>query len=232
MRRDINDVEIKEPPIREFEKKSSCLKRSCAIGCGCFAILGIGFLFLLRYGGAPRPKELKKIPAALAERIPLYDKKNINRIVLTSPSNRPRLASQAILLPKAISPSLLHIVVPEKKDARGSLRSERTILHRSAWTEFTDRMKEPNAGEPDVYEIEWIDLSAKPQFLQEYYKQAFEKMDFTVANVSIGDKVLQFSFTKENTEGSLYIEDTDGRIGTDEVLLTVRIPGDELENRK
>ena len=71
MRKNIDNIEIKEPPIRELKKNRSCLKRSCTTGCLLLLILLIGFWVFVRFAATPRERELKDIPDIVPPDIPV-----------------------------------------------------------------------------------------------------------------------------------------------------------------
>ena len=60
MRRKIDDIEIKEPPLEELSKKHSCFKRTCVSCCSFFIVIIIGSLIVLKFTVGPKTKDLKQ----------------------------------------------------------------------------------------------------------------------------------------------------------------------------
>lgn len=75
------DIQIQDPPLQEFEKKTSCLRRSCFVALMAIAAILIGLLGIAWYVKSHRTVTVKKLPADL-EGIPVYDEKNIERIAI------------------------------------------------------------------------------------------------------------------------------------------------------
>ncbi len=73
MRQKLDNVEIKNPPIGEFNKKPSCIKRGCFGGCGLIILFLIAILVILKFTTTENPKELKALPEFFPAEIPIYD---------------------------------------------------------------------------------------------------------------------------------------------------------------
>ncbi|HYE59832.1 MAG TPA: hypothetical protein VEA18_01450 [Candidatus Kapabacteria bacterium] len=220
MRRDVNDIQIKEPPLQELNKKRSCLKRSCATGCGCIALFLIAVFLFLRFAAAPRPKELATVPGHFPKSITLYDTDAIHRISFISGEQKSRWTEIAGYVPKAIlSPLILSL-------ERQSQGSAQTTASAFTWEAFIDLMKKPLTDTRHTLQIEWTDLPAQPKFIENYYKNELKKNNFDILQSTEGDTIRQFLFTNTTTsiDGVLYMSDTPDKDGTDYVSLNVNYP--------
>ena len=176
------DVVIQEPPLEEFGKNHSCLKRTCLSGCGCFFIFLIGTLFLINYATKQREREIKNIPRLVTESVPLYDAQNIHKIKILSGTTNAHIANIKALFKVPLS------------DAR------------------------------DTITLEWKNLSAEPQFIEQYYKDELEKKDFTLEPTASTASTSQFLFKKQNINGALYIKDSGSKLeGTDFVSVKINM---------
>ncbi len=211
MRRDVDAVQIKEPPLRELNRKGSCLKRSCITGCSILLVTLGGLFLLLHYVVSTRSRELKSLPDDFPA-IPIYDKTDISTITFTSGHDQAWLIERFALLPKLILSPILLAKAPAEENT-----------HRFTWDNFVDLMKKPVTEERDTYTIEWTDLPAEPGFLEDYYARGLDKAGFAVANRSVSATVRQFSFSTSTVDGSVYIRDVGAPPGTDYTLLTVRV---------
>lgn len=88
MRRKREPIEIQEPPLEEIKKKRSCVKRSCTSGCGCFFILLISALFILKFAVEPNIVRLKQTPENFPNIIPMYDADAIHSITFVDGNDR------------------------------------------------------------------------------------------------------------------------------------------------
>lgn len=224
MRRPIDNIEIKEPPIKELKKKKSCLKRTCLSGCGCIIIFIIAFLLLLKFAATPREKELKQVPENFPTSIPVYDKDNIVKITFVSGRDRAKWVETATFVPKIIlSPILLTLdkydVVPIQEDNPNRADG-------ISWDNFIRLVQEPVGNYRDTIKIEWQDLSATPKFIQDYYQTELKKGEFEVNITTENDDMRQFIFMLENIDGVLYIKDNHEEVGTDYLSITINIPNE------
>jgi hypothetical protein len=224
MRKYTNKVEIKDPPIREFRKKRSCFARTCLSGCGCIIIFVLAFLLLLKFTAKPAIKELKNLPEYLSGAVPIYDESSINKIEFTSGKNRWKIIEGMAYLPKIIVAPIM-IELKRIKDPKiETTDNEESYFD---WTEFKEIVKEPIADHRDVFNIEWTNLAAQPSFIHEYYQTELTKENFSIDISSENEKVNQFTFSKDNIDGVIYVQDDLIERGTDYVLLKIRIPSEK-----
>jgi hypothetical protein len=222
MRRTIDKIEIQEPPIEELKKQRSCLKRSCTTGCGCLMLLLIAAVLILKFTAGPKTKELKKVPENWPSEIPIYDQDNISKITFISGKDRGRAMEYVAMGPKLIlSPAFL--ILEKRFPAREEPKDGRIQTDLSTWENFVRIMKEPIADHRDKIQIEWAELPAEPKFVDAFYQDALKSAGFDINISQSNEKMHQFVFTKENTEGVLYITDDAEKNGTDFVSLTVNI---------
>lgn len=222
MRRNIDKIEIQEPPIEELKKQRSCAKRACTTSCGCLLLLVISAILILKFTAGPKTKELKKVPENWPSEIPIYDQDNISKIIFISGKDRGRAMEYMALGPKLIlSPAFL--VLEKRFPVKEELTDGRLQTDKSMWENFVRIMKEPVADHRDKIQIEWTELPAEPKFVDAFYQDALKKFGFNINVSQSSDTVHQFAFVKGQTEGVLYVTDNDEKSGTDFVSLTVNI---------
>lgn len=224
MRRNINNVEIVEPPIGELTKRYSAfssIKRTCFTGCGCLVVLLIGIAIFLRLALGSGPQTLKNIPANFPKDITIYDEDNIEQITFVSGKYKNRGIEIAAFFPKIIlSPLFLTLNKGEQNtEDTGKFASVKNL-----WK----IMSAPVSDHRDTVQIEWRNLDAEPTFIVNYYKTELQKRGYTIDVESEGQAVRQFSFSKDTITGSIYVEGDDTlKPGTDYVVLTVNLSADE-----
>jgi len=220
MRRNINNVEIVEPPIGELTKKYSAfstIKRACLTGCGCLVLLLIGITIFLRVALGSGPQTLKQIPDNFPIDMPIYDKENIEQITFVSGKYKNRGIEIAAFFPKIIlSPLFLTL----NKNEQNTDDTSKLASVKNLWKIISA----PVSDHRDTLQIEWRNLSAMPSFITNYYKTELKKNDYTIDVESEGKDVRQFSFSKDDVTGSIYVKgDEEVKPGTDYVVLTVNL---------
>lgn len=220
MRRNINNVEIVEPPIGELTKRYSAfssIKRTCFTGCGCLVVLLIAIAIFLRLALGSGPQTLKNIPANFPKDITIYDEDNIEQITFVSGKYKNRGIEIAAFFPKIIlSPLFLTLNKSEQNtEDAGKLASVKNL-----WK----IMSAPVSDHRDTVQIEWRNLDAEPTFIINYYKTELQKRGYKIDVESEGQAVRQFSFSQDTITGSIYVEGDDTvKPGTDYVVLTVNL---------
>jgi len=220
MRRNINNVEIVEPPIGELTKKYSAfsaIKRTCFTGCGCLVVLIIGITIFLRLALGSGPQTLKKIPDNFPTDIPIYDVDNTEQITFVSGKYKNRGIEIAAFFPKIIlSPLFLTL----NKDEQNTADTGKLTSVKNLWKIISA----PVSDHRDTVQIEWRNLDAEPSFIINYYKTELNKNDYKIDVESEGQAVRQFSFSKDTITGSIYVQGDDTlKPGTDYVVLTVNL---------
>ncbi|MEK7131350.1 MAG: hypothetical protein AAB797_01260 [Patescibacteria group bacterium] len=221
MRRNLNNVEIVEPPIGELTKKYSAfsaIKRTCFTGCGCLVVLIIGITVFLRLALGSGPQTLQKVPGNFPDDIPVYDEDNIEQITFVSGKYKNRGIEIAAFFPKIILSPLFLTLNKNEQDTNdaGKLASVKNL-----WKIISA----PVSDHRDTAQIEWRNLNAEPSFIINYYKTELRKTDYKIDVESEGKAVRQFSFSKDTITGSVYVEGNEElKPGTDYVVLTVNLP--------
>ncbi|MFA5062099.1 MAG: hypothetical protein WC526_03050 [Patescibacteria group bacterium] len=219
MRRNIDNIEIVEPPFEELTKKYStfsAVKRTCLAGCGCLVIFIIGIIILLKVLMGAGPQNLSKVPANFPADIPVYDKDSIQRITYVSGNYKNKGIEIAAIFPKIIlSPLLMSL---ENKQPASSTNSGGFSIG-NLWQLLTA----PISDHRDTVQIEWRSLAADPFFIVGYYKTELQKNNYNIDLESEGNDVRQFSFSRGDINGSLYVESGGGKAGTNDMILTVNI---------
>jgi hypothetical protein len=225
MRRNINNVEIVEPPIGELTKKYSAfstIKRTCLSGCGCLLLLIIGIIIFMRLALGSGPQTLKKIPDNFPTDIPVYDENNIEQITFVSGKYKNRAIETAAIFPKIIlSPFLLTL----NKNEQSVNNTDKLASVKNLWKIISA----PVSDHRDTIQIEWRNLDAAPSFITNYYKTELKKKDYNIDIESEGQGVRQFSFSRDTITGSVYVKgDEEIKPGTDYVVLTINL-GDDTQ---
>ena len=220
MRRNINSVEIIEPPIGELTRKYSAfsaIKRACLTGCGCLVLLIIGIIIFLRVALGSGPQTLKNVPYNFPNDIPIYDKDSIERITFVSGKYKNRGIEIAAFFPKIILSPLIFTL---NKDGQNTDDTGRLASIKNLW----NIISAPISDHRDTVQIEWKNLDAGPSFIANYYRTELNKNDYQIDVESEGQAVRQFSFSKGAITGSIYVEGNEElKPGTDYVVLTVNL---------
>lgn len=225
MRKNIEQIDIQEPPIQEITKKKSCARRSCTTGCGCIVIFLIVAVVLLNFTTGPRAKTLKKIPENFPKSIPIYDQDNISNITFISGKEKNKIIETIALIPKLIlSPIILvlnnNLNNDRQLDDNGRIQINKT----TGWKEWLNIIKEPITDNRDIIQIEWTELSAEPKFVYNYYKNELEKKTFIIEQETYNNERKEFHFKLNELDGILYIKDNSESNGTDFISMTINIP--------
>lgn len=212
-----DDIIIQEPPLEEFGKKHSCIKRTCLSGCGCLFLFLFGSIFLIHYATREHEREIKRIPPLVERNVPLYDTQNLSKIKIINGEERQKGFELAALIPKLfISP--LIIEWPEKFVEN----PQKTGGNQAHIANIKKFLKKPLSESKDVVTVEWKNLSAEPKFVEEYYKDELTKRDFKIENTARTTSTSQLLFEKPGISGAVYIQDFSARKeGTDFVSVKV-----------
>ncbi len=217
-----DNVEIQDPAIKEFKKDRSCIRRSCLTGGGCLFLIFLLLVLIIRFAAVPRPKELKDIPEAFHETIPVYGEQSIEQMTFASGKDQKRALHITTYLPKTFVGPILTTINPELLEQNEQIKKE--LDGKSTWERITFFSNRDVIIEKDRYEIIWEDLTAEPDFISAFYRSALEEKGFDVTRVRSGRSHSQLSFVKNQIEGSLYIEDDPMETGTSFVSLVVHTP--------
>lgn len=226
MRRNIDKIEIQDPPIQELGKKRSCLKRTCFTGCGCIIIFVLLALLIIKFVAGPRVKEMKSLPENFPASIPIYDKDSINKISFISGRQKNRGIEIAAYVPKFILSPVILLLDRNINPDKANIQTSGQKIAETSWNGFTRLISEPITDQRDIWQIEWTGLQAEPKFIQEYFASELKKHNFKIDNETVGEKIRQFSFINkdENIDGVIYILDEPSIQGTDYLSLTANIP--------
>lgn len=224
MNRNVDNVEIKEPPIQELNNNRSCLRRSCMTGCLFLFLLIFVFLFVVKFAATPRVRKLKNIPDIVPESVPIYDESNIESISYIAARERTRTVELAAVVPKAI---LLPILVNTEQYLPQEVKQ---LLGDTGDAQGLDRyiqlIQKPIFPSTDLIEVTWIELTAQPDFLKEFYEKELQRAGFTVVQIVSDKAVEEIRFTDDsgNITGVFYTEDkTPDNRGTDKAVLNIEI---------
>ncbi|MFZ2190274.1 MAG: hypothetical protein WA057_02255 [Candidatus Magasanikiibacteriota bacterium] len=224
MRRNIEQIEIQEPPIQEITKKKSCARKSCTTGCGCIMIFLVASLILLKFTTGPRVKNLDQLPTDFPETIHIYDSDNITKISFVSGKEQNQILEAIAFIPKLIFSPIILTLDNKWGNQTQTNNTRPQIDNRVNWQDWLKLIKEPVTDKRDLIQIEWTALSAEPRFVFNYYKNELEKTNFVIENETNNDEKKEFNFKLDQIEGSIYIEDLSDNKGTDFVSMTVKVP--------
>jgi len=208
MRQKLDNVEIKNPPIGGFNKKPSCIKRGCFGGCSLIILFIIAILVILKFTTTENPKELKALPEFFPAEIPIYDIDNLDTITLQSEHKKNKELELILMLPKIIVSPIV-ILKSENKE--------------NSWKTFIEFIKAPIIPQKENITLDWYNLSANPDFLQEYYTNEFKKNNFNILISKNTGNRRQFSFEKNGINGLFYITDSPKTEGTDFLSIYITI---------
>jgi len=207
-----NKIEIQQPPLEEFTKKRSCLKRSCLSGCGCIIFVIIGLIILIKIISVPKPKKVNSIPTEFPENIIVYDKDTIDSIKFLSANKKNRNIENLAVVPKII---LSPILVTFDKYTDFETQERLNIKN------IKDVIEEPLGQYTDTTKIEWSELTAEPNFIKNFYIQELENKNYKVKLTKDTNTQKKIIFQSESTFGSITITDDPKIPGTDSMSLTV-----------
>lgn len=210
MRRNLDNIEIVEPPIEELTKKRSW-KGACFTSCALLLFLLIGAGVGIKFYVGPGPKTLRSVPANFPSDILVYDKNNIESITYISARYKERGLGIATILPKLVLAPVFY-----------NSNSENGPSLKNIWSAVSTQ----SSDHKDSVQIEWKNVDADPDFIISYYKKELRKKNFKVEVQSQGQNVQQFSFSREDgINGSVYAStNSDQKSSTAHLILTVNIP--------
>lgn len=218
MKKRIEPIEIQDPAIQEIQRKKSCFGRSCSLGCFVFLLLIIAIFLLIRFSAVARPKEVKNIPDAFPQAVPIYDKDAMTKITFVSGKKKERAVQTAAKLPDMIATRLIRII-------DGNVNKNQPEGLPSTWNEFLYLLEHDLNDDRDTVTIQWKDLIAEPKFIQDFYRTNLRRSGFSVTSTVNDDRtVWELQFSKDKTEGTLFITDTPSKTGTDDFTLTTLFP--------
>ncbi|MFA6485781.1 MAG: hypothetical protein WCT40_00210 [Candidatus Magasanikbacteria bacterium] len=216
MPKDIDNIEIVEPPIEELTKKRGGFIRTCLTSCLLIVILFIGGVIALRLSLGPGPQSIKTLPADFPADIMVYDRDNIDNITFVSGRYKNRGVEIAAFFPKIIlSPLIAHLSPANSPDSSANQSGS----WRSMWNVATT----PVSDQTDSIQIEWRDLDTSPGFLMSYYKKELQKKNFSIDVESTGKSFQQITFSRaDGISGAFYASWTMGdKSRTTYAMLTV-----------
>jgi hypothetical protein len=211
MRRNIDSIEIVEPPIEELTKKRSW-KGACFTSCLFLIILAVAAVISIRVYVGPGPRTSSSVPSNFPADIPIYDKDNIESISMISARYKERGLGIATILPKIVLAPIFYN--SDNSTGGGSFQS--------IW----NAVSTPKGDYRDSVQIEWRGINANPDFVIGYYKKELKKKNFKIDIESEGKKVQQFSFSREDgLDGSIFVQvDDEKKSGTDYMIMTLNLP--------
>jgi len=208
MRRNLDNIEIVEPPIGELTKKRS-IKGACLTSCAMILFFAIAAIIAIKIYVGSGPTLTKNIPANFPNEIPIYDNDNITNVTFVTAKYKQRGLGLATIIPKIVLSPVLY------------KNEENKISLNGIWKTISA----PEKTYRDSFEVEWRDVNAEPSFVIGYYKKELKKKKFNIEVESSGEKIQQFSFSREDGyEGSVYAEVDPLKPRTTYIILTISLP--------
>ncbi len=197
MRKNIDNIEIVEPPIEELTKKRHGFFRACMLSFFLMILIIIGIIIGLRISMGPGPKTIRSLPVNFPADIPIYDKDNVENITFISGQYKSRGLEIAAFFPKIILTPLLIQMDPEQNSA--------TNTAKRSFGDFWKVLTTPVGDSRDTIQMEWRDLDTAPNFLISYYKNELKKKNFNIDSEINAQTYKQISFSRpDELSGTLY----------------------------
>jgi len=209
MHRDVDDIEIQDPPIHEIKKRSSCLRRSCMSVLVVLIASIVFFIAVIHFFVQPHAEAYSTIPKDFPLSVPVYDTESITRIRHTPGDERAEGLELLAYVPKAIIAPI--VMTLDNNDAHQQDHTD------SLWSTFVLLLNTPVADHRNITTIEWKGIAARPSFLQEFYKTELSKEGFTLTDAS---KTF-LRFEKNTITIHLNVERNSYSKGTDYAILKV-----------
>ncbi len=217
MPKNIDNIEIVEPPIEELSKKRHGFLKTCLTSCLIIIILIIIGIVALKFSLGPGPKTLKKLPDNFPADVPIYDRENIETITYISGRYKNRGVEIAAFFPKIILSPLIARLAPQAEP--NTDQSQNSASLKNIWRVVST----PLANQHDTVQVEWRDLDTSPAFLISYYKKELDKKKFSIDTESEGKTFRQINWSRaDGISGSVYAAWTpENKSRSQYVLLTV-----------
>lgn len=226
-----SDITIQEPPIQELTRQYSCLRKSC-LSCLSFLLVLVGIsLVLLKFALGSQTQDLTKVPTNLSREVPIYDPDSIEKITETAGSQRNRGVKAAAFLPKLIAGPIL-ATFDKNNAAIKKAYSEEGVpdLTNLSWKQKVSLILNAPIGDTrDEISIHWHEVVADQKFLVEYYRTELNKRGFTISSESRTDRVAQFTFTKNNIAGNVFIENNPATPATDSMRMIIQFTNESAK---
>jgi len=222
MRREDNEVQVKDPAVKELENKRSCVKRGCSKGCLFVILLVVGVLAISKFVTSPQLKEVKGVPSYFPQGVPVYEKDSIKKIAVSDQNKNTLFAKLSDVIPKFFL--VTYSLSFEKIDVEKYFKIEKKVQNKDTIDKFFYLMNKPAKKKERKVVIEWKNLSAEPDFIYDFYSTELSKNDFEV-NTSVNKKTKkQIGFSRGQIVGSLFIKDEPEIPGTTSLSLDIVIP--------
>lgn len=222
MRADIDEVEIKDPPLEELTGRGNCLRKSCGTCSGLILTLLVGSFLTLYFTAPPQGKSLKAVPTEYAG-IPLYDAANLETITLTEARERSKRVEQIVFIPKLVLSPLL-IQADRNHWILRQIRPEtaETIEAKQGfWDKLMVLLREPVSEQRDLLSLEWHNLDADPAYINEFYAKSLERAGFSLGKSVISPDSRQFTFAKPGFDGVVHVKNDTTTPATDQVTVEI-----------
>lgn len=227
-----SDIVIQEPPIQELTRQYSCLRKSC-LSCLSFLLVLVGIsLVLLKFALGNQTQNLAKVPVTITREVPVYDPDSIEKITETSGSQRNRGIRAAAFLPKLLAGPILATFDKNNSAIKKAYAEEGVPdLNNLTWRQKVSLiLNAPIGDNRDEITIKWHEVVADQKFLVEYYRTELTKRGFTITSESRTDRVAQFTFTKNNIAGNIFIENDPATPATDSMRMTIHFENGKPAN--
>lgn len=215
---DNDSVEIQEPAMREIRRTSSCFKRTCFSSCGCITVIAIVVIFGLWLFTPPQPKQINALPDSFPKDIQMYKQESVVLIEYIDSDRKKRGPETAALIPKIVLAPVF-LALEETEETTSTAPGKEAGV--SAWHAFRDIVTSHISVYKHTVSLIWKNLSADPDFIDEWYQNELRKQDYKVGRQFASTTVRIIDFNKGDIHGIVTIEDESMEQGTDRVKMTV-----------
>ena len=199
-------VQIQEPTLKEFKKRSGVFTGSCVTGAGCI-VLFIGALYLaFRVTVGSGPTILSDFPSDFPRDIPQLNPDKIIKIVSVDATSKDRSLWVATALPKFLASPVLSEINPdaqitEEHDSLGRVNFVRTLSREN----YLNYLGIPAGAEHTrTIVVTWNGIKTYPSIFADNYQKALRRADYIVTEpAKVKPNEAQFSFQRGSVSGVL-----------------------------
>lgn len=197
-----DDIEIQGPAMKEIRRTRSCVRRTCFSGCGCFFVLAIIIVAGFWIFAPPLPKEVNVIPSDFPTDLPVYKIKSATKIEYISAKRQQRGPETAAFIPKILlAPVFLALEEPDET----ATTTPGKDAGKSAWHAFRGIVKEPLREYRNKATLQWLGLTAEPQFIDDWYQAQMLDAGLRVQREFLDTTKRKITFDNENLNGTVLI---------------------------
>lgn len=197
-----DDIEIQGPAMKEIRRTRSCVRRTCFSGCGCFFVLAIIIITGFWIFAPPLPKEVNVVPDNFPSDLPVYKIKSATKIEFISAKRQKRGPETAAFIPKILLAPVFLALEDTDENATTTPGAE---AGKSAWHAFRGIVKEPLQEYRNKTTIQWLGLTAEPQFIDDWYQAQMLSSGLRVQREFVNTRERKITFDNDTLNGTVLI---------------------------